>query len=106
MLLCWQFAVHSYARTLKRAVHLYIFLKAAMAHTALTGAIQIVKYALMTQNEFRTSKLNRKVYKRMKAQLEGSTHGDRIHKAVILYAYMGNSTDLRTRAMHLLDSKF
>ena len=80
--------------------------QAAMAKTSLTGAVQIVKYALMTEHEFLNTGLKREVYERMKAQFGCAKHGDRMHKALIIHAHMANSADMRSRAARLLDSKF
>jgi hypothetical protein len=69
-----------------------------MARTAITGAVNVVKYGLMTDSEFKKTRLNAKVHERMKQSLKQAKKGDLIYKAANLCASLSIDETLRARS--------
>ena len=67
-----------------------------MARTALTGAVNVVRIALMGAN----------APKRFTNRLKRAKKGGRDHKATLLLAHLGKGAVLRARAAALLESQF
>lgn len=76
-----------------------------MARTALTGAMNVVKYALMTHEELLQTNLSVGHYRRCKKLLSQARTGSWEHKALVILAGTSRDSVLRARATSLLESR-